>query len=142
MRWVIISAVCGLCVLVFVLSNNFPEMLEPFPKINRLNSIIRYKLGLEVHDPAYLADQALKQTERLLLEDTKAADNLKACGPRPKNPWMEVGSPTKQMIDDYFKDKDAWDRCTERARISSLKKLTTKGKASVEPEFQLKEYVE
>ena len=142
MRWVIISVACGLCILIFILSGYFPEILEPYPKLNRLNCQIRYKMGLSVPDPSYLPDQALMEAEKLLQEDAKVAENVKACGPRPTNPWTEKGNPTNQMIDDYFKNKEAWDRCTERARLTSLRRLTTKGKSSADPEFQLREYKE
>ena len=120
----------------------FPEMLEPYPKLNRINCQIRAKMGLSVSDPTFLSDDILEDPDKLLRTEAKLVDHIKACGPRPKNPWADAGAPTKQTVEEYFKKKEDWDKCAQKANILSMGKGKIRGKGQNEPAYPLQDYQE
>ena len=137
MRWVIISISAALVVFGVVLTEYFPQVLDSYPHLQETSWKIRDRLGMEINDPAYEEYRMYEESEVMFKKENTLQQQIEACGPLPKNPWAVSDLPTKEDIEQYFKKKAAWERCTERKKLASFK--NSRGSAK-KKKIKIKEY--
>ena len=117
MRWVVLFIAFVALVGGFMLADQFPDLLDDYPSLRNVNSQAREWLGLEQQDPTFLSDDSLEAPTRILQEEAEAARRAAACGEPPRNPWAFDQAPTRQDIDNYYRQKEAWGECVRQLRV-------------------------